>query len=134
MNFIPQIFYRKSITSLIYQHLERGIIDYDELTQSDREILSAECFKELGSDAYEALLDDSDLSGFSKFLATGDIDTAYTILENMKKSTIKYFDVFLKPLFEEMLEEYTHQIIDGRKHIYYEKGYGYVEGLRDSSR
>lgn len=133
MNFIPQVYYRKSITSLLYNHIEIGITDYDDLTQSDREILSSECFKALGNDAYDALLDDSDLSEFSKYLATGDMDSAHTILSNMKRSAIQYFDVFLKLLFEEMLEEHTHQVINDRRYYHYEKDYGYAEGLRNTA-
>lgn len=115
MSYIPSCYYNSSLLSIIDSFIEDGIYSYKDLCESDKELITSECIKLLGEEAYCFLVESDQLSKvmshFRKHLVSGNNDEIIDMVDAMKQCATSYFGDVMNDLFKQRtshIEESIH--------------------------
>ena len=117
MRTIPRCYYNKALIKIIDGYIEDGFNSYSDLSESDKEIVTAQCIDILGDDAYSCIIDSENfhktLSHFTKILRTADKDYSYELVDTMRKNATAYFIDDMDELFDERCRDrYLEKMYD----------------------
>jgi len=111
--------YRKEITALVDSLIRCGYESYATLEEVDKDFLTAECLKALGTDCYNAIIEhdnfEATVEHFVRYLLKGSHSQAYELAETMRKNAVEHFTYEMDQLFAE-------RVADKRVEQYIEAG------------
>jgi hypothetical protein len=93
---------------MVDYQIREGFESYDDLEETDQELIASECIKLLGNDAYDFIVEPDNfskaISHFQKFIATGSQLEGYDFLSILRENAIHHYAPIMNELFMERSE------------------------------
>jgi len=106
---IPKYMYKKEITGLVDSLIRCGYESYAGLEDHDKDFLTAECMKALGTDCYNAIIEhdnfEQTVEHFVRYLLKGSHSQAYALAETMRNNAVEHFTYEMDQLFAERVAD-----------------------------
>jgi len=102
---IPQCLYAPSLIKMIDLEISEGCKSYFDLDETTKELITAECMRLIGLDAYNCIIQPDDFSKtllhLQQFMSTGNMEHGYDTLNYLRKNAVEYFEPVLTQLFDD---------------------------------